>query len=181
MVRAQLIRLETHMASMIRMGIVLIVASSSVFAAGSALAAQPQSKPDYTIVKLDQAAPIVETIEDPAPGRHGDVTYFEAPLTRDGKPAGNLRGTLVINDVTPDSSGAEVRLRTLVFALPKGQIVAIGTSDYALPLVANVPVLRRASTTAIVGGTGAYSGARGQVKSIRNTDGTYRQILMILK
>lgn len=169
------------MRSPARLAAALLVAASVVFPAGSALAAQPTTKPDYTIITLDQAAPTVETIEDPAPGRHGDVTYYEAPLTRNGKPAGNLRGTIVITDVTPDSSGEEVRLRTLVFALPKGQIVAIGTSDYSLPAVANVPVLRRAATTAIVGGTGVYSGARGQVKSIRKADGTYSQILMILK
>lgn len=169
------------MKSTIRVGVALIVATSAVFTAGSAFAVQPQAKPDYTIVKLDQAAPTIETIEDPAAGRHGDVSFYEAALTREGKPAGVLRGTIVINDVTPDSTGSEVRLRTLVFALPEGQIVAIGTSDYALPLVANVPALRRAATTAIVGGTGAYSGARGQVKSIRKADGTYSQVLMILK
>ena len=108
------------MRSTARLVIAVLIATSTIFTAGSALAVQPGAKPDYMIIKLDQAAPTVETIENPAAGRHGDVSYYEAALTRGGKPAGELRGTIVTNDVTPDSSGVEVRLRTLVFALPAG-------------------------------------------------------------
>lgn len=156
------------------------LAAFAVFGAPPAIAGSVGQRTGYSIVKLDQAPPSVENVQ-PEPGRPGQTTYYEAELSRSGKPYGQLHGSTVITDVTPDPSGLEeLRLRTLVFELPEGQLVAIGASKYDLLPVGNVPALRTAATIAIVGGTGNYAAARGQVTTKRKADGSYEHVLMIL-
>jgi len=157
------------------------LAASAVITATPATAGSVGQVAGYSIVKLDQAPPSVEHVQ-PGPGRPGQTTYYEAELARSGKPYGQIHGSAVITDVTPDPSGLEeLRLRTLVFDLPDGQVIAIGTSKYELLLVENVPALRTAATIAIVGGTGIYAAARGQVTTVRKTNGTYEHVLSILR
>jgi hypothetical protein len=69
----------------------------------------------------------------------------------------------------------------LVFTLGGGQdqIIAFGTGDYpptAAEFNAGQPVGR-----AILGGTGKYMGARGQLTSTRNADGSYTQVFMLVR
>ena len=172
--------MKTPWNSATRMGVATALAVSTIFVASAATAAPLNPVVGYTIIKLVQDAPAIENIQ-PGSGRPGQTAYFEAGLARSGKPYGELHGTTVIDDVTPDGSGVETRLRTLVFDLPDGQVVAMGTSNYDLPLVANVPVVRSTATIAIVGGTETYAAARGQVTTVRRTDGTYEHVLMLLK
>jgi hypothetical protein len=57
--------------------------------------------------------------------------------------------------------------------------VAVGATDYpptAGEFDAGRPVVR-----AILGGTGKYMGARGQLASTRNADGSYTQVFTLLK
>ncbi len=75
----------------------------------------------------------------------------------------------------------EVRFRTLIFQLPRGQLVAQGASSYAIgpdfvPLNVNEPVV-----IAVTGGTGACIGATGEVRTTRRADGTYRQVITLLR
>ena len=61
----------------------------------------------------------------------------------------------------------------------KDQIIAFGAADYspsAPEFDAGQPVVR-----AVLGGTGKYMGARGQVTSTRNSDGSYTQVFALLK
>jgi hypothetical protein len=65
------------------------------------------------------------------------------------------------------------------FADRKDQIIAFGVSDYspsAAEFEAGQPTVR-----AILGGTGKYMGARGQLASTRNADGSYTQVFTLLK
>jgi len=155
------------------------LAATAIFAASGATAAQVGEKVGYAIVTVIQAPPVLVNVEPPQ-GGPGGTSYYEAELSLDGKPFGRLHGTSIKSDVTPDSSGLETRMRTLVFDLPKGQLVAIGTSEVELA-PGNVPALPKPATVAIVGGTGIYGAARGQVTSIRVAEGTYEHVLMILK
>jgi hypothetical protein len=66
----------------------------------------------------------------------------------------------------------EERIGNLVFAFGDDKLVVAGGSAYpagSVEMAANEPQLR-----AVVGGTGAYLGARGEVVTTRNEDGTYR-------
>ena len=65
------------------------------------------------------------------------------------------------------------------FADGKDQIIAFGASDYspsAPEFDADQPVVRP-----VLGGTGKYIGARGQVTSTRNADSSYTQVFTLLK
>ena len=61
----------------------------------------------------------------------------------------------------------------------KNQIIAFGAADYspaAPEFDAGQPVVRP-----VLGGTGKYMGARGQVTSTRNAGGSYTQTFTLLK
>jgi hypothetical protein len=65
------------------------------------------------------------------------------------------------------------------FANHQDQIVALSALDYpptAGEFEAGQPVVR-----AILGGTGKYMAARGQLTSTRNADGSYTQVFTLLK
>jgi len=70
-------------------------------------------------------------------------------------------------------------LMFFIFADGKDQIIAFGAADYspAVPeFEAGKPVVRP-----VLGGTGKSMGARGQVTSTRNQDGSYTQVFTLLK
>ena len=114
----------------------------------------------------------------------GDAYYFSAPLH--ASPGGPVTGevfgskTLVklAGQANPDS---EKRATFLCFTFGGGkdQIIAFGAGDYP-PTTAEFqpdqPVVRP-----ILGGTGKYIGARGQLTSTRNKDGSYNQVFTLLK
>jgi hypothetical protein len=108
-------------------------------------------------------------------GDLGHEYVFESPMLKDGKPYGEMFGTMtkvgeVGHGTHPDR---EDRLLTAVFDLPEGEIVVTGLSFY-VPLH---PTLEKQEpiARAIVGGTGAYAGIRGEVITTHNADDTYTQ------
>lgn len=114
-------------------------------------------------------------------GDLGDMSVFESPLTKDGKPYGEMLGTMT--KVGQLGQGThperEERLLNAVFDLPDGEITVMGISYYvpsATKLEKNEPVSR-----AIVGGTGAYAGVQGEVITTHNADDTYTHQIRITK
>ena len=106
---------------------------------------------------------------------------FEADITADDGTAGTLRGILITVDL-PDAEGDpfEDRIGQLVFDLGAGNsLVVAGASVYAGSTTemksTNEPQLR-----AVVGGTGKFLGARGQVTTTRDPDGTYEHRFELL-
>lgn len=120
---------------------------------------------------------VLQPLEVNPDGDVGDVTVFEAPVFKDDEEVGMMLGTMTkvsaINEgIRPDR---EERLLNAVFDLNEGSISVMGISYYvpdATKLEAGKPVIR-----AIVGGTGAYKGATGQVTTTLNSDKTYTHIL----
>jgi len=116
-----------------------------------------------------------------APNSPGHQLFAEANLTKAGKPFGHLVAYILTADTTNEPNKTnEFRVRYLSFELPGGEIVASGTDLYQVAhsflktksLMASIPIL---------GGTGKYLGARGELRTILNNDGTYTQTLLILK
>lgn len=145
-------------------------------------AAPASAAPSVTKIVLTQSVPTIlhgegQSATSPA----GDVTFFESNLSRSGASFGTLSGIITTHDIVVDGAARETRLRTLVFELPKGQIVATGSSTY--PTGPDfVPLdLGKSVTIAITGGTGAYFGVSGEVRTTRNADGTYRQVLRFVR
>lgn len=109
---------------------------------------------------------------------HVVAVSWEAVLRDEsGRKVGKVFGSQQDMDATPGGK-VETRMRTLVFSFPNGQIVAEGIGRYSLL----GKLLKRGarSVIAIVGGTGAYAGARGQLLSIHLGDGTHRQKFQLL-
>lgn len=131
-----------------------------------------------TTLVLTNDVPNSSTTPDLGPGV-ATVSVHDAVLRSSrGKPVGTFH--VVITSVL-ESAGveAEKRMRDVVFYLGDGQIVASGMGLYPKTepyLVASVP-----HRIAIVGGTGKYLGARGEVTTTRRADGTYRHVLTLLK
>jgi len=154
------------------LGAVIVLAPAH---AGNAKAAQPTAQKTQRIV-IVQEAPTLKVYEPSA--TNTKVVLFTAPLANAaGAPAGTLTGSLVT--VSEGAEAGSARERRLTFTLPKGQLVATGVSLYpngSVEMEQNKPV-----TIAIVGGTGRYMGARGEVKTNRNADGTYRHVITLLR
>lgn len=113
----------------------------------------------------------------------GDVYYFSAPLH--SSPSGPVTGevfgskTLVKSSTTNPNLEQRATLLIFDFGNRQDQIVVMGVLDYpsaAGEFNAGQPVAR-----AILGGTGKYAGARGQLASTRNTDGSYTQVFTLVK
>jgi hypothetical protein len=130
-------------------------------------------------------APTLNPVDVGKPGKSpGDAYYFFANL-RDqlgGPVTGHLYGMkTLIKPEDPSTPNAEQRATLLFFVFDKSQdqIVVAGVPDYppnAPEFGANQPVLR-----AVLGGTGKYNGAGGQLTSTRNPDGSYKQEFSLTK
>jgi hypothetical protein len=104
----------------------------------------------------------------------GDVRTFTGPLyEEDGTTdAGRIDGSIAVT-ATDDATGTELenRIGQIVFTLDGGTIVAIG--NYAAEPTATVPA-EGGAVRAIVGGTGDYEGASGEVTQTADGDDAYR-------
>ena len=136
------------------------------------VAARPAAaSPGWDLI-LKQDAPVVITQDS----QDGVILtrVFEAVLRNQaGKNVGILSGQQELLEVTLEGKAEETRLRTLAFVLKNGQIIAQGAADY--PVSGGKFRPGKAFTIAITGGTGAYIGARGELVSILNADGSYTQ------
>lgn len=108
-----------------------------------------------------------------------DAIYWEDKLvTEDGKDAGWYFGTATIAAVPAPrpsaSSEGEIRTVETTFDLPDGTLLTIGTTF--APLASDTEVglpTNDSQERAIIGGTGAYRGARGVDVVTRRDDGSY--------
>ncbi|MCX6433320.1 MAG: hypothetical protein NTX29_11195 [Actinobacteria bacterium] len=136
--------------------------------------------PNTTTIVLVQAKPVIVQLSTSALGETGYSFAFAADLsTAAGKRAGVLAGTVLTVDVAADRVMDTARHRQLVFRLKGGQIMAQGLSFY--PAASAELAAMRPVVIAIVGGTGKYIGASGEVKTTRHADGTYRHVITLVR
>ena len=157
------------------------LAASALIAACGAHSTNPSNE-TFTVY---EDAPKMSLLDLGAPGKSlGDVYHFSAPLhsERGGPVTGEVIGSKTLVKVATDANPNLERRATLLFFSfvdRKDQIIAFGAADYspsAPEFDAGQPVVR-----AVLGGTGKYMGARGQVTSTRNSDGSYTQVFALLK
>jgi len=148
----------------------LAIASLATACVGAVVPTEASAR-SFTI---KQAVPHLTTVDlREAGASHGDMLAFEAAITGEDGTTGTLSGILVTVDL-PDASGdlLEDRIGHLTFDLGGGNsLVVAGKSvypDQGVEMSANTPQLR-----AVIGGTGTFVGARGQVTTTRNGDGSY--------
>ena len=155
---------------------------ASTLLAGCGLRCRSPSTETFTVY---EDAPKMSLLDLGAPGNSlGDVYHFSAALhSKPGGPAtGELIGSKTLVKVATEANPSLERRATLMFftfADRKDQIIAFGVADYspsAPEFEAGQPAVR-----GILGGTGKYMGARGEVTSTRNADGSYTQVFTLLK
>jgi hypothetical protein len=157
------------------------LSASALIAACGAHSTNPSNE-SFTVY---EDAPKMSLLDLGASGNSlGDVYHFSAPLhsERGGPVSGEVIGSKTLVKMATDANPTLERRATLLFftfADRKDQIIAFGAADYspsAPEFDAGQPVVRP-----VLGGTGKYMGARGQVTSTRNTDGSYTQVFTLLK
>src|SRR5436190_1127482 len=142
------------------------------------------TNPSTETLTVYQDAPKMKLLDLGEPGNTpGDVYHFFAPLH--SSPAGPVIGEVfgsktLVKLATEANPNLEQRATLLSFTFSdQDQIIALGVADYsptAGEFNADKPRAR-----AILGGTGKYIGARGQLTSTRNADGSYTQVFTLLK
>jgi hypothetical protein len=161
----------------------LAVAGAIGFALGSATAlpAAQAAQPTRTLV-LTQQPPTLHPVDLHIAGASvADMVLYEASVAGEQEESGMLTGFLITADV-PDAETGDVhqdRLGQLSFDLGNGNsLVVAGEAIYPgedVEMAQNAEQLR-----AVVGGTGEFMGARGQVETTRNDDGSYRHVFTLL-
>ena len=142
-------------------------------------------KPKTEELTINQDVPVIVPLDVGIAGPTvGDAFYFHASLrlTPAGPVVGEVFGTkVVVKTATTQHPQVEQRLTDLVFTFNDrhDQIVVAGAADYPVAgaeFDPDEPVVR-----AIVGGTGAFIGARGELTSTRHPAGGYTQVFTLLK
>src|SRR5436309_15277003 len=143
------------------------------------------TNPSTETLTVYQDAPKMKLLDLGEPGNSpGDVYHFFAPLhsSPGGPVIGEVFGSKTLVKLATDANpNLEQRATLLSFTFSdrQDQIIALGVADYTptgAEFNAGQPVVR-----AILGGTGKYMGARGQLTSTRNADGSYTQVFTLLK
>ena len=162
----------------------LAVAGTIGFALGSAdaLPAVQAGQPTRTLV-LTQQPPTLHAIDLHTEGASvADMVLYEAAIAGERGESGTLTGVLITADVPDPETGDphQDRLGQLSFDLGDGDsLVVAGEAVYPggdAEMAAGAAQLR-----AVVGGTGDFVGARGQVATTRDgEDGGYRHEFTLL-
>ena len=170
-----------------RMIVALAALLASTLVAACGLRSTNPSTETLTIYPLTiyQDAPKMKLLDLGEPGNSpGDVYHFFAPLhsSPGGPVIGEVFGSKTLVKLATDGNpNLEQRTTLLSFTFSdrQDQIIALGVADYSPTAGEFNPSQPRAR--AILGGTGKYMGARGQLTSTRNADGSYTQVFTLLK
>jgi hypothetical protein len=128
---------------------------------------------ERTTFKVRQEAPVLVTVDVGKDGSsHGDILAFEATIAREDGTAGILRGMLTTVDIPEGDDVLEDRVGQLVFDLGGGDMLVVAGSSVYPPGSVEMAA-GNAQIRAVIGGTGDFIGARGQVTTIRAEDGHY--------
>ena len=143
------------------------------------------TNPSTETLTVYQDAPKMKLLDLGEPGNSpGDVYHFFAPLhsSPGGPVIGEVFGSKTLVKLATDANpNLEQRTTFLCFTFSdrQDQIIALGVADYA-PTAGEFEA-DKPRARSILGGTGKYMGARGQLTSTRNADGSYTQVFTLLK
>lgn len=109
-----------------------------------------------------------------------DVLSFDASITGQDGRTGALIGYLLTVDLADIASGdsLEERIGTLVFDFGSDSLVLSGGTS--CPQSDRQMRIDEPQVRAVVGGTGSFTGARGEVITTRNGDNTYTHTFTLL-
>lgn len=107
---------------------------------------------------------------------HGDLYTWIAPATTEDGRTGTIVGEHQVVHMPTEGPYAEVRIGTSVLDLGDGDTIAFaGLIPVTTPLGQIEPGTELVN--AIIGGTGAFGGAKGEIRSLRGEDGAWTHTL----
>lgn len=108
---------------------------------------------------------------------HGDAMAYEGPVTGPDGLSGVVAG--VNHTARLDGADHAFRVGTAAFRFDGDDSISVsGVVRYAPDQAYSTAGTRHVS--AIIGGTGRYLGARGQLESVRNADGSFTHTFTLL-
>ena len=153
----------------------LLCASSLILVAAACSSDSSEyTKAQITVVGEPGSQEVVDNGQ-PGPSRGDLYSFMQQLVDESGKPAGRIEGFSVITDQgSPSGQDVEYRAATVQFTLDKGTIVVHGV--YLVKPRESVPVAEGVRRP-IVGGTGAYRHARGEVFQTPLPGGRFKNVI----
>jgi hypothetical protein len=147
-------------------GVLLILAVSLAGCAGSG----------RTITITHGAVTPVAVIPGPGNGAVGTVRLFHTATQLEGGGAGTLEATMTTTAVDAPTAGTETRVTMLNFTFGNGtdQLIIEGTATH--PSAGSTISVSDTAVRPVIGGSGAYAGARGSAESTHLADGTWKHV-----
>ena len=132
-------------------------------------------------LKLQQEKPVLSHLDLGTQGSsNGDILAFEAAVAGENGIKGVMHGILITVDIADGEDVLEERSGQIYVDFGNGNsIVIAGLSVYSgnsQEMTVDTPQVR-----AVIGGTGEYIGATGQVTTTRNADGSYEHVFELLQ
>jgi hypothetical protein len=123
--------------------------------------------------------PVVKTVVGTG-SEVGAETLFAAKLhDAKGNPMGSVEGVVITSDMLAGPGESVLRHRSQTYMLPGGEIEAEGSSYYAV--TQDQMLVNHPTTVPIVGGTGKYIGASGEITITHYADGSYRHFIKLVR
>ena len=129
-----------------------------------------QELPDLTHIDLDKEG-----------SSHGDLLAFDATVASDNGMTGKLSGFIMTVDIPQkDHEVFQDRIVQLVFDFGEANTIVVGGRSVYPHLDKSEMKKNEPQYRAVIGGTGTFMGARGQVITTRNDDGTYEHMIELI-
>ena len=153
------------------MWVTVLAAASGVLLAGSVLAGERQ------VIRVHQEPPKQEYVDLGAKGpSHGDLMFFDARFAGEKSISGMLHGMLVTISL---GDAHEHRFGQLYFDFGGEDSIVVTGRRFFVRNEQYIPA-NKEQAYAVIGGTGRFVGARGQVLTTRNNDGSFDHTIMLL-
>ena len=129
-----------------------------------------QELPDLTHIDLDKEG-----------ASHGDLLAFDATVSSDNGMKGKLSGFIMTVDIPQkDHEVFQDRIVQLVFDFGEANTIVVGGRSVYPHLDKSEMKKNEPQYRAVIGGTGTFMGARGQIQTTRNDDGTYEHLIELM-
>ena len=129
-----------------------------------------QELPDLTHIDLDKEG-----------ASHGDLLAFDATVSSDNGMKGKLSGFIMTVDIPQkDHEVFQDRIVQMVFDFGEANTIVVGGRSVYPHLDKSEMKKNEPQYRAVVGGTGTFMGARGQIQTTRNDDGTYEHLIELM-
>lgn len=155
-----------------------VIGASVMGAAAFHQFAKAEDMVTFTIVSPAGHGPIIIDIGEPGQSL-GDMRLINNTFAGDDGVSGTASGMLLTVDL-PDEADTQLdSMGQIVYEFGGGDMIVVAADSEFLP-GGDALILDGAQLRAVIGGTGKFIGARGQVTTTFNEDGTWSHTFQLL-